>query len=175
MPAEPRPMSVEINRADGEWQVLAQQTLHAPLADVFAFFSDAHNLERLTPEFLRFHVVTPAPIEMREGTLIDYRLRVRGVPIRWRTRILEFSPPHRFVDDQIRGPYALWHHTHTFEDLGDRTRCADLVRYRPPGGPLAGLVNALAVRRDVEAIFRYRMRALDEIFVKPTQPVTLPA
>jgi len=157
-------MSVRITRAGREWHVHAEQVLPAPLASVFPFFADAHNLERLTPAILRFHVLTPGPIEMRPGAMIDYRLRVRGVPIRWRTEILEWSPPRRFTDVQRRGPYALWHHTHTFEDLGGRTRCTDLVRYRPPGGPLAGLLNALAVRRDVESIFRYRMARLAAIF-----------
>ncbi|MEZ6241641.1 MAG: SRPBCC family protein [Phycisphaerales bacterium] len=167
-------MSIRITREGHEWHVHAQQDLPAPLAAVFPFFAEAHNLERLTPSFLRFHVLTPAPIEMRPGALIDYKLRVRGVPIRWRTEILDWRPPHRFVDVQLRGPYALWHHTHTFEDRGESTRCVDLVRYRPPGGPLAGLVNGLVVQRDVESIFRFRMARLDEIF-SAGPAATLPA
>ncbi len=157
-------MSVVITRDGHDWRVHAEQALDAPLERVFPFYSEAHNLERITPDLLRFRVVTPDPIEMRVGAQIDYRLRVRGVPVRWRTQILEWDPPHSFVDVQLKGPYELWHHTHTFESLGDRTRCTDEVRYRPPGGPLAGLINRFFVQRDVEAIFRHRMLALDEIF-----------
>lgn len=157
-------MGVTIQRSGREWRLCAEQTLNAPRDKVFAFFSDAYNLERLTPSFLNFRVLTPRPIEMHSGALIDYKLRVRGVPVRWQTLILEWDPPHTFVDTQKRGPYQLWHHTHTFEAIGDQTRCTDIVRYRPPGGFLAGLVNALAVQRDVEKIFRYRMRTLDDLF-----------
>ncbi len=170
-------MGVTITKSDGEWHVRAEQVLTAPRDEVFPFFADAHNLEKLTPGFLNFHVVTPAPIDMHDGALIDYKLRVRGVPIRWRTEILDWSPPHHFVDVQLKGPYALWHHTHTFEDLGGQTRCTDLVRYRPPGGPLAPLVNAIAVRRDVQNIFRYRMQALEQLFPThaPSPAANVPA
>ena len=157
-------MGVSTTRSGREWHVHAEQTLDAPLDRVFEFFSDAYNLERLTPSFLNFRVLTPRPIEMRSGALIEYKLRVRGVPIGWLTEILDWDPPHRFVDNQNRGPYRLWHHTHTFEAIGDSTRCTDTVRYRPPGGPFAGLVNAIAVQRDVEQIFRYRMKTLEELF-----------
>ena len=128
-----------------------------PRPEVFAFFADAANLEALTPPFLRFHIETPRPIEMRPGTLIDYRLRVHGLPIRWRTRITAWEPPFRFVDEQLRGPYRLWHHEHTFEDAPGGTFVNDRVRYRPPFGRLA---NWLVVERDVRAIFRYRSEAL---------------
>lgn len=150
------------------WRLEAEQVLDHTVEDVFPFFSDAYNLERLTPSFLRFHVVSPArgEVEMGEGLIIRYKLRVRGLPIRWKTEILDWDPPRRFVDNQASGPYALWHHTHTFEpiDGGARTLCRDVVLYRPLGGPLAPLINALAVRRDVEQIFRYRFRRLEEIF-----------
>lgn len=129
--------------------------------EVFAFFADAHNLQSLTPSWLRFDVTTPAPIAMRAGTLIDYRIRVHGLPIRWRTEITEWNPPHRFVDAQLRGPYTLWHHTHTFEEREGGTLCADEVRYRPRGGRL---MNWLFVRRDVERIFAYRQQRLVELF-----------
>ncbi|MFI4897518.1 MAG: SRPBCC family protein [Phycisphaerales bacterium JB059] len=167
-------MSVSIQRDGRDWRLDASQILHAPIDRVFPFFADARNLERITPPFLQFHVLTPAPIDMNAGALIDYRLRVRGVPLRWRTQILEWNPPHHFVDLQLKGPYELWRHTHTFEPLDDhRTRCTDTVHYRPPGGPLAPLVNALAVRRDVVKIFHHRQRALDELFPKdPEQDVT---
>jgi ligand-binding SRPBCC domain-containing protein len=133
-----------------------EQRIARPPDAVFAFFSDARNLEAITPPLLRFRVVTPAPIVMRRGTLIGYRLRVRGMPVRWLTEISEWEPPHRFVDIQIRGPYALWQHTHTFEPDGHGTLMRDVVRYRVGFGPLGALATALLVRRDVEAIFDYR-------------------
>ena len=128
---------------------------------MFPFFADARNLEALTPPLLRFEVVTPDPIEMQVGTLIQYRLRLRGLPVRWLTSIQAWEPPHRFVDVQVRGPYALWHHTHTFEDLGDGTTLMrDLVRYALPFGPLGVAAHSLFVRRDVEAIFDFRREAI---------------
>jgi ligand-binding SRPBCC domain-containing protein len=139
-----------------------------PRAEVFAFFADARNLETLTPPWLNFEVLTPAPIAMRPGTLIDYRIRVHGLPIRWRTEITEWQPPHRFVDIQLRGPYALWHHTHTFEEQDGGTLCRDRVRYRPRGG---ALVHWLFVRRDVERIFQYRQQRLKDIFASTANAI----
>ena len=133
-----------------------EQRLPVTPEHAFAFFADARNLEAITPPLLRFRVVTPEPIVMHGGTLIRYRLRVRGVPISWLTEIVEWDPPHRFVDAQRKGPYALWHHTHTFERDGDETIMRDVVRYRIGFGPLGALADALLVRRDVEAIFDFR-------------------
>ena len=135
--------------------------LPRPRDEIFPFFAEARNLETLTPPWLNFEVLTPMPIVMRAGTLIDYRIRVHGIPIRWRTEIAEWQPPHRFVDVQLRGPYALWHHTHTFEERDGGTLCADRIRYRPRGG---ALINGLFVRRDVERIFRYREQRMKELF-----------
>ncbi len=135
--------------------------LPRPRDEVFPFFAEARNLETITPPWLRFEVLTPAPIVMRPGTIIDYRIRVHGVPIRWRTEIAEWQPPHRFVDVQLRGPYILWHHTHTFEERDGGTLCGDQVRYWPRGG---ALMNWLFVRRDVERIFRYRQQRMKEMF-----------
>jgi len=129
--------------------------------EIFPFFAEARNLEALTPPWLNFEVLTPLPILMRAGTLIDYRIRVHGIPIRWRTEIAEWQPPHRFVDVQLRGPYTLWHHTHTFEERDRGTVCIDHIRYRPRGG---ALINWLFVRRDVERIFRYREQRMNELF-----------
>lgn len=131
---------------------------------MFAFFADAANLERLTPDFLRFQIETPSPIEMCAGTRIDYRLSLMGLPVRWRTRISSWEPPQRFSDDQERGPYALWHHVHEFEAEGDRTRMRDRVDYRLPLGPLGTLAHALWVRRTLERIFDYRRRVVEELF-----------
>ena len=139
----------------------SDQWLPRPVEEVFAFFSEARNLETLTPSWLRFEVLTPAPIVMQAGTLIDYRIRIHGFPVRWRTEIIEWHPPHRFVDVQLRGPYTLWHHTHTFAARAGGTQCRDQVRYRPRGG---ALINWLFVRRDVRQIFAFRRRQLERLF-----------
>jgi len=163
-----------VTRDGDAWRLEMRQWLPRPVEQVFPFFSDAYNLEKLTPGLLRFEVLTPRPIEMKSGALIDYKLRVRGVPIRWRTRILAWDPPRGFVDTQLRGPYALWEHTHRFEPADNGTLCTDVVRYRPKGWVLAPVVNRLMVERDVKAIFAYRARKLDELFgeVRPTRGQT---
>ncbi len=135
--------------------------LPRPRGEVFPFFADAHNLERITPPILNFNVVTPKPIDMREGAIIDYKLRVRGVPLRWRTLISAWEPDVMFRDEQLRGPYRLWRHTHTFEDRDGGTLCRDLVEYAYLGD---FLVHSWLVKKDVESIFEYRARALKQIF-----------
>ena len=124
---------------------------------VFAFFADAANLEAITPPWLNFRILTPRPIVMQAGTLIDYQLRLHGIPVRWRTRISAWSPPESFVDDQLFGPYRQWHHTHTFTEQDGGTLCKDRVLYIVPGGEL---IHRLFVRRQVESIFAYRREAL---------------
>jgi ligand-binding SRPBCC domain-containing protein len=140
-----------------------EQRLPGAPAEVFEFFADARNLEAITPPLLRFRLVTPDPIAMGRGTLIRYRLRVRGLPISWLTEIKEWDPPHRFVDEQLEGPYALWHHTHTFEADGDATIMRDVVRYAIGFGTLGALANALVVRRDVAGIFDFRAQRVREL------------
>lgn len=141
--------------------------LPRPRDEVFPFFADAHNLEALTPAFLHFEVLTPDPIVMRPGLLLDYRLRIHGVPVRWRTEIEAWDPPFRFVDRQLRGPYRLWHHTHTFEERDGGTLCRDVVRYAAPGGPLRPLIERFFVRGDVARIFAYRTEQLRGRFGTP--------
>ncbi len=134
-----------------------EQRLPGTPAEVFGFFADAHNLECITPPWLGFRVITPQPIELRAGALIEYRLRLRGIPIAWLTRIEEWTPGVRFVDAQLSGPYALWHHTHDFEpDGAGGTLMRDTVRYALPFWPLGEIAHALVVRRDVAAIFAFR-------------------
>lgn len=144
---------------------ISVQDLPAPRSEVFPFFADPANLEALTPPWLRFQVLTPLPLPRGEGALFDYRLRVRGLSLRWRTLIETFIPGEQFVDRQIAGPYALWHHTHRFEDLPEGgTRMTDTVRYRVGFGLLGRIVTALWVRRDVARIFEYRRQMLHQRF-----------
>jgi len=132
--------------------------------EVFAFFADAFNLERITPAFLQFHILTAAPIAMRAGTLIEYELRLYGVKFRWKTRIEEFDPPRGFVDAQLKGPYQRWVHRHTFEEAPGGTLMRDHVEYALGLGPLGAVAHALFVRRSVERIFEFRNEAIGRIF-----------
>ena len=131
--------------------------------ELFSFFADAANLDAITPPWLHFNILTPPPVVMRQGALIDYRLRVRGIPLRWRTRINVWQPPHRFVDEQIRGPYRQWIHEHTFEARDGGTLARDVVRYAVPFDFIA---HRWLVRQDVEKIFKYRAEALRNRFAK---------
>lgn len=135
-----------------------------PLSEVFPFFASAANLEALTPPWLRFEIVTPLPIAMREGALIDYRIKLYGVPMRWRTLISAWEPPHRFVDEQIKGPYAVWHHEHTFTERDGGTLLEDHVHFR---SPLGFLTHPLFIRRQLAQIFDFRHQIIAEKFGKP--------
>ena len=144
-----------------EFVLTRVQMLPLPPEQVFDFFADAGNLEAITPPFLRFRIVTPGPIAMHAGTLIEYRLQLFGLPFGWLTEIESYDPPRSFCDRQLRGPYALWHHTHTFEAVVDEagnagTRMTDVVRYRLPLGLVGTIVHALFVRRTLARIFDYR-------------------
>lgn len=134
-----------------------EQILEVPLETGFEFFSRAENLEAITPPWLSFSITTPTPIEMEVGALIEYRLKLHGVPVRWKTRIDEWDPPRGFVDRQLSGPYKLWHHTHSFEAIDEnRTRMVDIVRYGHRFGPLGTIGEHLIVKRDLKKIFDYR-------------------
>lgn len=128
---------------------------------VFDFFSDAHQLEILTPPWLHFCVLTPRPIDMHAGLLIDYRLRLHGVPLRWQSKIDAWDPPHRFVDMQLRGPYRLWRHEHRFVKQDGGTLCQDVVDYDVPGG---SLVERFLVRPDLAKIFAFRRQKMEQLF-----------
>jgi ligand-binding SRPBCC domain-containing protein len=139
-------------------------SLPAARAPVFSFFADARNLERLTPSSLRFEIATRDAIRMGPGAIIDYRLRISGIPVRWRTLIEVWEPPFRFVDVQIKGPYALWRHTHTFDETSDGTTMRDRVEYALPFGPLGALAHRLFVARRLDDIFSFRGRVVRELF-----------
>ena len=141
-----------------------RQWIPRPIDEVFAFFSDARNLEEITPSWLEFRILTPGPILIAEGTRIRYRLRLHGVPVVWETEIRRWMPPNCFVDVQLEGPYQLWHHTHRFEPCDGGTLMTDIVRYRLPLGIIGRVVHRLKVRRDVERIFDYRFRRIQEVF-----------
>jgi ligand-binding SRPBCC domain-containing protein len=135
-----------------------------PLPEVFDFFSRAENLERITPPWMHFRILTPPPIAMLPGTTIAYSLRVRGIPLKWLSAIERWNPPHEFVDVQVKGPYRLWHHTHRFSEVKGGTSIVDTVRYALPMGVLGRLVHRVQVARDLEHIFDYRARQVQLIF-----------
>jgi ligand-binding SRPBCC domain-containing protein len=130
--------------------------------EIFEFFADPHNLDRLTPAWLQFKILTPAAIAMRQGAVLDYRLRIHGMPIRWQSEISLWDPPNRFVDRQTKGPYSLWVHEHTFAPHNGGTLVGDNVEYAVPGGTI---VQRLLVAPDIARIFAYRHKILEEIFM----------
>jgi ligand-binding SRPBCC domain-containing protein len=140
-----------------------EQWVPQPLEEVFAFFSDARNLEVITPAWLGFRILSPPPVPMQSGTTILYRIHWHGFPMRWLTEIESWDPPTQFVDVQREGPYRLWHHTHSFESVAGGTRMRDVVRYALPLGILGRLAHACLVRSEVDAIFDYRARKISSI------------
>jgi ligand-binding SRPBCC domain-containing protein len=141
-----------------------EQIIAAPRAAVFEFFSKAENLEKLTPPFLSFGILSPLPIEMKRGQFIEYRIRLGGVPMNWLTEISEWAPPERFVDEQLRGPYRYWHHAHEFQEVSGGTLMRDVVEYELPLGPLGRLAHAALVRRTLQRIFDYRRQVVQSVF-----------
>jgi ligand-binding SRPBCC domain-containing protein len=162
--------SIRIDRAPTGrgYRLEASQWLPHPREGVFDFFSDAFQLEALTPPWMHFSVLTPAPIHMESGVLIDYRLRVHGIPLRWQSCISSWEAPVRFVDVQTRGPYRRWHHQHVFEVVDGGTLCRDIVDYAVYGG---SLINALFVRPDLFKIFAYRQSKLRDLFSTSRQSI----
>jgi uncharacterized protein len=142
----------------------AEQFVPRRLEEVFEFFSKAENLELLTPQWLNFRILSVAPTPVQKGTLIRYSLRYRIFPIRWTTEIVEWDPPHRFIDVELKGPYKLWHHEHRFVAEANGTRIIDEVKYELPFGIFGSIAHALKVRKDVETIFAYRTQAVERLF-----------
>ena len=141
-----------------------QQLIKRPLHEVFDFFSKPDNLGRLTPRSMGFQMLTPAPIEMRDGAVIDYAIRLYGQDLRWTTLITLFDRPHKFVDVQLKGPYSFWHHTHTFTATEEGTIIADEVRYTMPFGILGRIAQYLVVRHQLERIFTFRQEQILALF-----------
>jgi ligand-binding SRPBCC domain-containing protein len=151
--------------------------------EVFAFFGDAGNLQAITPPWLHFQILTPMPLAMHSGAILEYRIRVHAVPVRWRTEITAWEPPLRFVDEQRRGPYRLWVHEHTFQEIDHggvpMTEVTDRVSYQVPGGaPIDSILNRLVVARDLKAIFTFRSQTLLRLFggrAEDAEPVVIAA
>ena len=151
----------------GTWLLRTTQWFPRRREELFEFFGDAFNLEQITPPFLHFQVQTARPISMRPGTLIEYRLKLHVLPIRWKTEITAWEPGIRFIDTQLRGPYRLWVHEHRFYDDAGGTRVEDAVSYRVPMQSWPGvgwMVHALFVQRDLRTIFTYRGQVLKRLF-----------
>jgi len=139
--------------------------IERPIDEVFDFFSKAENLQKITPTSLDFSIVTPLPIEMKKGTLIDYKLKIRGIPSKWKTLISEWNPPNSFTDSQLKGPYKKWVHTHQFIKISESaTQMIDTVVYEVPFGIIGDLVNHLIVRHEIANIFKYRNKTILDFF-----------
>jgi len=151
--------NIEFSRDAGDYVLRTSVLLPVPIDRVFPFFAAAENLARITPPELGFLVRTPSPIDMRSGALIDYTIKLWGLPLRWRTKITRWNPPFEFEDTQLRGPYAKWVHRHTFTAAGVETVMADEVRYRLPFG-LLGRPAHFIVRRQLRRIFTYREQVM---------------
>ncbi len=163
-------MTVSITNSDQDprgFQLTTELLVEEPRSEVFAFFADAYQLDTITPPWLLFSVQTPRPIEMFAGTLIDYKLRLHGLPIRWRSKISSWEPPFQFVDEQVKGPYRYWHHLHTFDEVNGGTMVRDIVHYSVPFGFIS---HPLLVRRDLTTIFEYRQETMCRIFTPVTGP-----
>ncbi len=148
------------------YELRREQIVPETLEKTFAFFSQPENLARITPQSLGFVTLTPSPIPMHTGSIIDYTIKVSGIRVHWRTLIAVYEPPHRFVDIQLKGPYAFWHHMHEFSAMGESTRIVDRVRYALPFGIIGRLVHPVMVAPRLETIFNYRAQIIADVFAK---------
>jgi len=149
------------------YNIKFQQFIDLPINDVFNFFSKPENLSLITPPRLKFDILTPSPIIMKEGQLIDYSLTIMYcIKLRWRTLITDYNKPYQFIDQQIKGPYSLWHHTHEFEEKDGGTLIHDSVTYAVPFGVIGQLLHAAYIKHDIKNIFKYRHKILDAIFLE---------
>ena len=166
----PTASGVAIEPAGAGWRLSCAQRVPRPLAQVFPFYATARNLERLTPAFLHFRILHISSEPLAAGARIDYALRLHGLPVRWRTRIDEWDPPHGFVDRQVRGPFRTWLHTHTFRPLGDGTLISDVVLFDLYCRPLARTPVLGWIFADLRAIFEHRRREVERVFGQESAP-----
>jgi len=141
-----------------------KQLIRKPIDAVFPFFEDAENLSKITPSNLDFKIMTPLPIDMKAGTLIDYTIKVFGIRVHWRTLISDYNPPHYFTDEQLKGPYSFWHHRHEFLSIAEGTLIRDTVTYALPFGVIGRVAHALFVKRQLQKIFDFRTSAINTVF-----------
>ncbi|MEC9456602.1 MAG: SRPBCC family protein [Candidatus Neomarinimicrobiota bacterium] len=153
------------------YKLLTEQFIEQPIDVVFDFFSKPENLEEITPPRLRFKIITPSPIIMEKGSVIDYYIKILGISVHWQTLITTFVPPYRFIDEQIKGPYSLWHHTHTFSEENGGTMIRDEVRYIVPAGFLGQIMNFIWIKKDLDDIFSYRKEVISEKFSEPKKNI----
>ena len=148
------------------YELTWEQFIDQPINKVFKYFSQPENLEEITPPRLKFTILTPHPIPMEKGSLIDYTIRILGFPVHWRTLITSYNPPHGFVDEQIKGPYVIWHHRHSFKDINGGTMIQDTVRYAVPLGIIGRFLNFIWIQKDLKDIFAYRKIIISNKFEK---------
>tara|TARA_B100001250_G_scaffold388431_1_gene386676 strand:+ start:86 stop:547 length:462 start_codon:yes stop_codon:yes gene_type:complete len=141
-----------------------KQNISKPIEEVFSFFAKPENLALITPRKLDFKILTPIPIRMKEGQLIDYTIKLFKKEIRWKTLITEYDKPKKFIDQQLKGPYSMWHHTHTFNDHGTYVEMIDEISYSVPFGIIGQIVNSIFIKRDLLDIFEYRKKVIDKYF-----------
>ena len=145
-------------------ELIKTQFIPKPIDEVFSFFSKPENLEQITPKYLHFKIQTPSPIKMEVGSIIDYTIKLRGIPMKWRSIISSYNPPYQFIDEQISGPYSVWHHTHIFKEKDNGTEIEDYVKYKIPLGFLGRITDYLFVKKDLDNIFEYRKEVINNIF-----------
>ena len=149
------------------YNIKFEQFIDLPIEDVFNFFSRPENLSLITPPRLKFDILTPSPIQMKEGQLIDYSLTIMYfMKLHWRTLITNYNHPHKFIDQQIKGPYSLWHHTHIFQEKNGGTLIQDEVTYAITFGLIGRLIHAIYIKYDLRSIFKYRHKILNKIFLE---------
>jgi len=141
-----------------------KQFINKNIEEVFNFFSNPENLSLITPKKLNFNILTPSPIEMKDGQLIDYTIKLLGKKIRWRTMITVYEPPNLFIDQQLLGPYSLWHHKHVFKEVKNGVEIIDTIHYVVPFGIIGNIVNYFFIHRDLKNIFKYRKEVIEQYF-----------
>lgn len=155
---------IQLNENMKVYSLTRSQIIKKPLREVFDFFKQPENLSEITPKSLGFKILTPLPLKMREGMIIDYTVKPMIVRIHWRTMITTYEPPYKFIDEQMLGPYTFWHHTHIFEEVDGGTKTTDEVKYVLPFGWLGRVVHALFIRKQLNSIFDYRTIVIERYF-----------